>query len=59
MDALVVVKFLIRDVCSEADFGPGELHESLDSLVRDLIQEEGILGVAEDEHEVVSIREAK
>ena len=53
------MKFLIRDCCSEGDFGPGEPHETLDSLVRDLIQEEGILGVADDEHEVVSVREAR
>lgn len=57
MDAVVTMKFLIRDVCSEGDLGPGE---TLEDLVRDLIESEGgVLGLVEDEGEVVSIREAR
>jgi hypothetical protein len=53
------MKFLIRDICSEGDFGPGELHETLDSLVRDLIESEGVFGIAEDQGEISAIREAR
>ena len=60
MDVLVTMKFLIRDVCEPADFGPGELHETLDDLVRNLIESEGgVLGLVEDEGEIVAIKEAR
>lgn len=59
MNVLVTMKFLIRDVCSEGDFGPGELHETLTDLVRDLIESEGIAGIAEDPGEILAIKEAR
>jgi hypothetical protein len=59
MNVLVTMKFLIRDCCSEGDFGPGELHETLDSLVRDLIESEGITGIAEDQGEILAIKEVR
>ncbi len=59
MNAVVTMKFLIRDVCKPSDFGPGEPHETLDSLVRDLIESEGVFGIAEDQGEIIAIREAR
>jgi hypothetical protein len=50
------MKFLIRDVCNPGDFSPGEPHETLDELVRDLISEETIGGLADDSGEIVSVQ---
>jgi hypothetical protein len=59
MNAVVTMKFLIRDVCEPSSFGPGEPFANLEDLVKDLIAQEGIAGLAEDDGEVVSIRETK
>jgi hypothetical protein len=58
LDAIVTMKFLIRSVCNEGDFGPGEPHETLDELVRDLISEETIGGLADDSGTVISVEVA-
>ena len=54
MDAEVVMRYRIPDVCDAeqlGDFG------TFDELVRWMIVEEGIHGLAEDEPEIVSIQE--
>jgi hypothetical protein len=60
MDVFVTLKYKLRDVCEQpGDFGPDEPFETLEELVRDLIAEEGILGLAEDQAEIVNVQEAK
>jgi hypothetical protein len=59
MDVFVTIKYRLTSVCSAGDFGPGEPFETLDDLVMGLISDEGIAGLAEDDGEVVAIRETK
>jgi hypothetical protein len=41
MDVFVTIQYRLTSVCSAGDFGPGEPVETLDTLVRNLIEEEG------------------
>jgi hypothetical protein len=60
MDAYCTIRFRLNNICSPDDFGPGEPHETLDDLVRNLIEEEGgIIGLTDDQGEVVAIKEAR
>jgi hypothetical protein len=59
VSVFVTVKYRLDNICDQEDIGPGEPFETLDDLVRNLISDEGIAGLATDEGEVVSIREAK
>lgn len=60
VSVFVTVKYRLDKVCEPTDFGPEEPFKTLDALVRNLIEEEGgVLGLVEDQGEVVSIREAR
>ena len=59
VSVFVTVKYRLDNICNPDDFGPGEPFETLDTLVRNLIEEEGIIGLTDDQGEVVAIKEAK
>lgn len=54
MDAEVQIKFVIHNVCTKEDL-KGEKPEFFRAMVKELIQEEGIHGLIDNEHEVLSI----
>jgi hypothetical protein len=54
MDAYCTIRFRLNDVVE--DLAPGE---TLEDIVRDLIASEGILGLTDDQGEIVAIREAR
>lgn len=56
MDAIVTVEFLIKNVCSEDELS--DKKTTLESVVRWLVTQEGLLTLAEDDPKIVSIRQA-
>jgi hypothetical protein len=54
MDAYCTIRFRLNNIIE--DLAPGE---TLEDIVRDLVESEGILGLAEDQGEIVNIREAR
>lgn len=53
-DAVLIVKHRISCVCTDEDLSEGFAFED---LVRDLITSEGLMGIVDDEHVIVSIEQ--
>lgn len=55
MDAKVTIVYRINNVCTKEDLIQAGM--TFEEMVRDLINEEHIVGVAEDDPEIVSVEE--
>jgi hypothetical protein len=59
MKAKVTIEYTVKNVCNHEDYGKNCRDKTFAGLVRSLIKEEGIFGIAEDRFKIVSIRHAK
>lgn len=57
-EALVTIRFRIKNMGVWPDDYPVDSFSSFEEVVRYLIQEEGLFGIVEDEHEIIAIEEA-
>lgn len=57
MKAKVLIQYTIKNVCNKEDFGKNRPCKTFNELVRYLIREEGIHGIAEDKYKIVSVQE--
>jgi hypothetical protein len=53
-DAVVTMRYIISNVCHDEELAEGL---TFDVLARDLIESEGVIGLADDEPEIVSIEQ--
>jgi hypothetical protein len=54
ISAEVIIKFKINNICSQADLDDSYKGD-IDKCVRELIEYEGLFGVAEDDFEILTI----
>jgi hypothetical protein len=59
MKAKVTIEYTVKNVCNREDYGKNCRDKTFADLVRSLIKDEGIFGIAEDKYKIVSIRHAK
>ena len=57
MNAVVTIRYIIPNVCDQEYLDASKM--TFEAIVRDLISEEGISGIAEDEYEIVAITEGE
>ncbi len=57
MNAKVTVEFIVKNVCNQDDYGKdNKRFKTFDSVVKHLIKNEGIHGIAEDTYRIKSVR---
>ena len=59
MNAKVLVEYTVKNVCDPEDFGGEQFHKTFEELVRWLIDNEGIHGVADEKYKIISVSECK
>ncbi len=60
MNAKVKIEYTVENVCDESQFGKNDPRfKTFAELVKYLIREEGIHGIANDQYRIVSIKESK
>jgi hypothetical protein len=57
LDAEVTMRFRIKDVCDESDCRRNGV--TFNRIVRDLVESENIMGLAEDEGVIVKVRKIR
>lgn len=56
MNAKVWIQFEVKNVCNPEDYGKKCQFKTFADLVKNLIKEEGIFGVAEDEYKIILVK---
>ena len=56
MDAIITVKFTLRNICDARDLREADM--TFKDMVDVMLHEEGLFGMAEDAYEIISIEEA-
>ncbi len=60
MNAKVTVEYTVENVCNQGDYGKHDPRfKTFPQLVKYLLREEGIHGIANDKYRIVSIKESK